>query len=79
MKLLYGFLTAQGPIFIGQSTDGRYHPVWNGQSLGPYPSPVAAIDDVSRGRTYSPSDGTALEELRISSDIGFWVPAEALM
>lgn len=79
MKLLLGFRTRLGPVFIGQTPDGRYHPVWKGQSLGQYQSTVAAIDDVARGRTYPPSDGTAMEALEISSDVGWWVPAADLM
>lgn len=79
MQYILGFKTRLGPVFIGQTPDGRYHPVWKGQSLGAYPSAVAAIDDVARGHTYSPSDGTELAELEISPDIGWWLPAEALM
>ena len=79
MKLLLGFNTRLGPVFVGQTPDGKFHPVWKGQSLGPYPSEVAAIDDVARGRTYSPSDGASLADLEISPDIGWWVPADELM
>ena len=79
MKLILGFKTRLGPVFIGQTPDGRYHPVWKDQSLGAYSSTVAAIDDVARGRTYPPSDGVELAELDISPDIGCWLPADALM
>lgn len=79
MQYILGFNTRLGPVFIGQTPDGRYHPVWKGQSLGAYPCAVAAIDDVARGRTHSPSDGTNLAELEISPDIGWWLPADALM
>lgn len=79
MKYVLGFPTQLGPVFIGVTPDGRYHPVWKGRSLGSYPSAAAAIDDVARGHTYSTSDGTVLDKLGISSDIGRWQPAEALM
>jgi hypothetical protein len=79
MKLLLGFRTRLGPVFIGQTPDGQYHPVWNGHSLGAYPSVVAAIDDVAGGHTYSPSDGTDLDSLEISRDIGAWSAAAEFM
>lgn len=79
MKYLLGFETRLGPVFIGQTADGRYHPLWKGESLGSYADAVGAIDDVAGGHTYSPSDGTDLDSLEISRDIGFWVPAASLM
>lgn len=79
MKLLLGFKTARGPVFIAQSRDGRFHPIWAGESLGSYPSAVGAIDDVAGGHTYSPSDGTDLDSLEISGDIGDWEPAANFM
>lgn len=77
-RLLIGYPTRKGPVFIAQSSDGRFHPVWNGESLGSYHSAVAAIDDVAGGHTFSPSDGTDLDELDISSDPGDRRPAAEL-
>lgn len=79
MQLLMTHQTAQGPVFIGHTSDGRFHPVWKGQSLGSYQSAIAAIDDVAGGHTFSPSDGTDLGELDISRDIGNWLPADSAM
>ena len=79
MRLLLGFKTALGPVFIGQSPDGKLHPIWKGQSLGAYNDVISAIDDVARGHTFSPSDDTDLDSLEISADIGRWVPANSLM
>ncbi len=76
ITLLYGHPTAKGPVFIGQGSDGRYHPLWKGESLGPYPSATAAIDDVSGGHTYTPSDGCDMGSLGLSSDIADWLPAK---
>lgn len=75
MKLVLGHDTPKGPVFIGQSRDGRYHPVWREQSLGSYRDIVGAIDDVAGGHTFSPSDGTDMSALGISRDIGDWQPA----
>lgn len=78
MKLILGFKTRLGPAFIGRGPDGRFHAIWKGQSLGSYPNAVQAIDDMAGGHTYTPSDGTDLSALGISSDIGDWVPAGEL-
>lgn len=75
LQLLIGHATRKGPIFIARSSDGRFHPVWKSESLGSYPSAAAAVDDVAGGHTYTPSDGTDLGALGISSDPGDWQPA----
>lgn len=77
-RLLIGHPTRKGPVFIAQSSDGRFHPMWKGESLGSYHSAMAAIDDVAGGHTFSPSDGTDLGTLGISSDPGDWRPAAEL-
>lgn len=74
-RLLIAHPTPRGPVFIAIGDDGRYHPVWKHQDLGSYPSAAAAVDDVAGGHTFSPSDGTDLGALGISSDIGDWQPA----
>ena len=79
MQLLLGYPTAKGPVFIGRTTDGRFHPIWREESLGSYHSIAAALDDVAGGHTFSPSDGTDMDALDISDDIGDWVPAAQLM
>ena len=74
MKLILGFKTRLGPVFIGMDAAGKFHPVWKGESLGPYPSLVAAVDDVAGGKTFPPSDGTDMGSLDISRDWGAWSP-----
>ena len=36
MKLLYKFDTRVGTFYIGQSRDGRFHPIFDDESLGSY-------------------------------------------
>jgi hypothetical protein len=79
MKLLYGFKTRKGIVFIGVDSGGRFHPIWDDESLGSYRSATAAIEDVSGGHVFTPSDGTDLGALGISSDPQDWLPAKALM
>lgn len=75
LNFLLGYATRMGPVFIAQSSDGRFHPIWKGESLGSYPSAIAAIDDVAGGHTFSPADGTDMDSLEISADPGDWRPA----
>lgn len=76
IALLLAHPTRLGPVFIGKSIgDGRFHIVWKGDSLGAYISAPQAIDDAAGGHCWSPSDGTDLGKLGISSDIGDWLPA----
>lgn len=79
MQLVYGHPTRLGPVFIGLDANGRWHPIWKGDSLGSYINAVQAIDDVAGGHTFSPSDGVDTSTLGISSDIGDWLPAKSLM
>ena len=79
MQLLLGHPTAKGPVFIGRSADGRYHPVWQDEELSSYQSIAAAVDDVAGGHTFTPSAGTDLGSLDISGDPGDWVSAASLM
>lgn len=81
MKLRYliGHNTSAGPLLIGQTADGKFHPIWKGESLGPYSSLVGAIEDAAGGHTFTPSDGTDLGSLGLSSDPADWLPASLLM
>ena len=55
MKLLYKFETRVGTFYIGQSADGRFHPVYDGESLGSYAHPWQAAEDLAGGHTFSVS------------------------
>lgn len=78
IALVLGHPSPKGPVFIGRSEDGRFHVIWKGESLGSYINAPQAIDDAAGGHTFSPSDGTDLGELGLSSDIGDWLPAADL-
>lgn len=79
IQLLLGYQTAKGPVFIGRTADGRFHPLWKEETLGSYPSIAAALDDVAGGHCKSPADGTDLDSLEISADIGRWEQAEVFL
>jgi hypothetical protein len=73
MKLLYAHKTRVGMFFIGQSPDGRFHPIFDDESLGSYVSPQQAVDDLSGGHTFSPSGGFDTSTLGIPEDVSEWV------
>lgn len=79
LHLLIGHKTPKGPAFIARSEDGRYHPIWRDESLGSYYNLVGAVEDVAGGHVFTPSDGTDMGTLGLSSDPGDWVPAGELM
>jgi hypothetical protein len=53
MKLLYKWSTRVGDFFIGQTSDGRYHPIYDEESLGSYSQPWQAAEDLAGGHTFS--------------------------
>ena len=72
MKLLFAYQPRVGKFFIGQSPDGRFHPIFDDESLGSYVSPQQAADDLAGGHTFSPSGGFDTSTLGISEDISDW-------
>lgn len=79
ITLLIGHKTRKGTVFVGRSQDGRYHPMWQDESLGTYRTLTGAVEDVAGGHTFTPSDGTDMGALGISSDTEDWLPAKELM
>lgn len=75
-KLLYAFKTRVGTFYIGQSGDGRFHPIYNDESYGSYHEDWQAADDLVQNATYSiqsPS-GELLDtsKLGIPEDLSEW-------
>jgi len=77
IALLLVHSTRSGPVFIGQSADGRFHVVWKGESLGNYETVGLAVDDAAGGHTDAPSDGTDLGSLELSGDPSDWSTVKA--
>ncbi len=72
LKLLLAYETRIGTFYIGRSDDGRFHPVFEDESLGSYWTAEQAIDDLAGGHTFSISSGVDTATLGIPSDIGDW-------
>lgn len=72
MKLLYSFETSKGIFYIGRSQDGRFHPIFDGESLGSYAHDWQAADDLAGGYTFSVFGISDTSELEIPHDLGEW-------
>ena len=67
----YRFDTRHGPFFI-EPRNGRWHVIYNDESLGAYHRPEAAADDLAGGHTFSPSNGVDPGACGISPDLPEW-------
>ena len=74
VKLLYKFETTVGTFFIGQSADGRFHPLFNHKSLGSYAQQWQASEDLAGGHTFSAAGVEDTGGLGIPRDISEWEP-----
>ncbi|MBS4149974.1 hypothetical protein ACMC9K_01830 [Pseudomonadota bacterium DY0742] len=53
MRVILKFKTRVGTFYIAQSSDGRFHPIFNDESLGSYSSIIHAVDDLVNDATFS--------------------------
>lgn len=65
------YQTSRGTVFIVHR-NGLWDVMYDGESLGSYVTPAAAVDDVAGGYTYSPSNGVDFADLDIPDGIGDW-------
>lgn len=52
-RLLYEWETNAGTFYIGQSSDGRFHPIYDDESYGSYQYSWQASEDLSQNVTFS--------------------------
>ena len=71
MRLLYQWPTRIGTFYIGEER-GRFHPIFDGESLGSYAHAWQAAEDLAAGATFSISSGEDTSELRIPEDLNEW-------
>jgi hypothetical protein len=71
MRKLYTWDTRLGPFYIAES-NGRYHPIYEDNSLGSYATPRRAAEDLAHGYTFSISGGVDTANLGIPEDIDEW-------
>lgn len=77
MRLLLQYLTSVGTFYIGQSIDGRFHPIFDNQDLGSYTKAWQATEDLANDATFEvlhPETGDLLDisELGIPEDPTEW-------
>jgi len=72
LHTIYFFKTRVGSFFIYVSDDGRFHPVFDNESLGSYHSAVGAADDLAGGHTFSANGVSDTSVLGIPADIQDW-------
>lgn len=72
MRKQYAYQTRIGTFYIVSTDDGRFHPYYDGETLGAYSSPQHAIDDLAGGHTFSIAGGVDTSTLGIPCDLGEW-------
>lgn len=70
-KLLY-WDTGAGRFYIARSQDGRFHPLFDGESLGSYATPELALDDLTGGHTSTVGNGINTASLGIPDELSEW-------
>lgn len=71
MRKLYIFKTKIGPFYIAER-NGRFHPVFDEESLGSYATAQQAADDLAGGHTFSLPTGVDTASLGFPEDISEW-------
>jgi hypothetical protein len=71
MKRLYCWPTRIGAFYIAEHA-GRFHPVFEDESLGSYARPEQAAEDLAGGHTFSISSGVDTATLGIPADLLDW-------
>lgn len=64
MRLLIQYDTSVGIFYIGQSEDGRFHPIFDNEDLGSYAEAWQASEDLANDATFSvlhPKTGELLD------------------
>lgn len=75
MKMLFKYETKIGIFYIGEQ-DGRYHPFFDGQSLGSYAHDWQAAEDLAEGHTFSIPSGIDTSTLGIPNELEEWEKIE---
>lgn len=71
MRNLYRWNTLIGPFFIAEH-EGRYHVVFDGESIGGYATPEQAADDVAGGHSFSIRSNVDPATLGIPDRLAEW-------
>ena len=72
MRKLYVYETSAGAFFIAEH-NGRFHPMFHDESLGSYPTPQQAVEDLVGGHTFSLPGDIDPAELGVPEELDDWV------
>lgn len=71
MQKLFVWNTRVGPFYIA-AIGGRFHPVYDDESLGSYARPEQAAEDLAGGHTFSNRAGVDTADLGIPAELSEW-------
>jgi hypothetical protein len=71
VRKLFFFKTRVGTFYIAEH-NGRFHPVFDDESLGSYGTAQQAAEDLAGGHTFSISGGIDSSTLGIPEDVSEW-------
>ncbi len=74
MRKLYAWQTRVGWFYIVAEANGRFSPMFDGETLGSYSTAQQAVDDLAGGHTFSISGGADTSKLGIPDDVSEWKP-----
>ncbi len=72
MRKLYVYETSAGAFYIAEH-NGRFHPVFQEESLGSYATAQQAAEDLARGHTFSIAGGIDPSQLGVPDELGGWL------
>jgi hypothetical protein len=72
MRKLYVYETPAGAFYIAEQ-NGRFHPVFQEQSLGSYATAQQAAEDLAGGHTFSLPGGIDPSDLGVPEELEDWV------
>ncbi len=58
--------------FLIEKRQGRWHPIFDGESLGSYATPQQALDDLCGGHVFSIPGGIDPAKLGLPDDLAEW-------
>lgn len=71
MRRLFYWPTRIGTFYVAEMA-GRFHPMFDDESLGSYARPEQATEDLAGGHTFSIADGIDTSSLGIPADLAEW-------
>lgn len=71
MHKLYVHKTKSGAFYIAEH-EGRFHPLFQDESLGSYATAQQAAADLAGGHTFNPSGGVDAATLGIPHELNEW-------